>query len=544
MKLFGLQITKIEPVEELTSGITAPVVDDGASVVSATGSAYYGIYLDVDAATKSEAQAITTYREIAAYPEIDLAIQDIVNEAIPHEDDTPQLTLILDDLEVSDNLKEKMTEAFKSVLNKLNYSKTGSDLFRKWYVDSRIYFQILVDKNNPKSGIIELRAIDPTKMKKIREVKKEKNSLGVDVIKEVSEYYVFNEAGFATQSNSPSQTNAQGVKLSPDAVVYVPSGIMDPTSTMVQGYLHKAIRSVNQLRMLEDALVVYRIARAPERRVFYIDVGNLPKAKAEQHVKDIMNNYRNKMVYDAKTGSIRDDKKYMSMLEDFWLPRRDGSKGTEISTLPGAQNLGSMDDVVYFQQKVYQSLNIPVSRMQPDTGFSLGKTTEVTRDELKFQKFIDKLRRKFSQLFYDLLKTELILRGHCNNLEWEEIKEKIFFRFQRDNFFSELKELDILQSRMAIIPQIDPYMGKFFSKKWVQKNILRFDDAMIAQMDIEMLDEKDDPTAQPTFNQGMDPSGGMMGGDPSMMGAPPPDDGQGDTGEDDPSQHSDSYPFQ
>lgn len=540
MEFFGLSIDWHKPVEKKSAGIVPPANEDGASVVSTSASAYYGVYLDVDGAIKNETQAIQSYREVASYPEIDLALQDIINEAIPHEDDRPQISLVMDELDASDQLKDAIEEAFNNVLSKLEYNRNASDIFRKWYVDSRIYYQILVDVDNPRSGIIELRAIDPTKIRKVKEIKRERSPQGVDVIKEIKEYYVYNEAGFAaiaSAQNNTATNPVQGIKISPDAIVYVPSGLLDPTNVMVQGYLHKAIRPINQLRMLEDATIVYRIARAPERRIFYIDVGNLPKAKAEQHIKDIMNTYRNKMVYDAKTGNIRDDKKYMSMLEDFWLPRRDGNKGTEITTLPGAQNPGMVDEVTYFQQKVYQSLNIPVARMQPDTGFSLGRTTEVTRDELKFQKFIDKLRRKFSQLFYDLLKTELVLRGICNNLEWEEeFKEKIFFRFQRDNYFAELKELDILQARMAIMPQIDPYLGKYWSKQWVQKNILRMTDEDIKEMAIQINSEKDDPTAQPSFaggGMGGDPNamGGGMGGmvDPSMMGGGmPPDDGSQD----------------
>ena len=544
MNLFGLNIDWHKPVESKSAGIVAPANEDGASVVTTSASAYYGVYLDVDGAIKSETQAIQSYREVASYPEIDLALQDIINEAIPHEDDQPQITLIMDDLDASDQLKDAIEEAFNCVLSKLGYNKNASDIFRKWYVDSRLYYQILVDIDNPRSGIVELRPIDPTKIRKVKEISRERSQQGVDIIKEVKEYYVYNEAGFSGASasyNNTASSPVQGVKISPDAIVYVPSGLLDPTNVMVQGYLHKAIRPINQLRMLEDATIVYRIARAPERRIFYIDVGNLPKAKAEQHIKDIMNTYRNKMVYDAKTGNIRDDKKYMSMLEDFWLPRRDGSKGTEIDVLPGAQNPGMVEEVTYFQQKVYQSLNIPVARMQPDTGFSLGRTTEVTRDELKFQKFIDRLRRKFSQLFYDLLKTELVLRGICNNLEWDEdFKEKIFFRFQRDNYFAELKEIDILNSRLALLPQIDPYLGKYWSKVWVQKKILRMSDEDIRDMTLEINNEKDDPTAQPSMMAGM---GAPMGGDPSMMGGAVdrsmmaggvPDDGSGeDDGMDD-----------
>lgn len=508
MEIFGLKFFGDKKQKEVV-GITSPQIDDGAEVINATTSAHYGVYLDLDSSAKNETAAIKTYREIAGYPEIDLAIQDIVNEAIPHEDDTPQLTIVLDRLSVSDNLKDKITEAFDSIISKLGYTAAASDLFRKWYVDGRLNYEIIVDKDNPRAGITELRNIDPLKIKKIREVKKEKTASGVEIITDVIEYYIYSEFGLAPTGNTANV----GVKISADAIVQVGSGELDPTGTTIQGFLHKAIRPINMLRMLEDATTVYRIARAPERRVFYIDVGTLPKAKAEQYVKDIMNQYRNKMVYDAKTGNIRDDKKYMSMLEDFWLPRREGNKGTQIDTLAGAQNLGMVEELNYFKQNVYNSLNIPIARMLPDQGFSLGRTTEITRDELKFQKYIDKLRRKFSQLFYSLLKTELLLRGICNSAEWDlYFKDKIFFKFQRDNYFAELKELDVLQARMAIMPQIDPYLGKYWSKKWVQKNILRMSDEDIEQMDAEIASESGDMTAQPSF------AAGGMGGDPNAFG--------------------------
>ena len=508
MEIFGLKFFEKKTKENVV-GVTTPQIDDGAEVINATTSAHYGVYLDLDTSAKNEAAAIKTYREIAGYPEIDLAIQDIVNEAIPHEDDTPQLTLVLDKLEVSDNLKDKITEAFDSVISKLGYSSSASDIFRKWYVDGRLNYEVIVEKDNPRAGIVELRNIDPLKIKKIREVKKDRTASGVDIVTDVVEYYIYSEFGL---SSTGSASNV-GVKIHADAVIQVASGELDPTGTAIQGFLHKAIRPINMLRMLEDATTVYRLARAPERRVFYIDVGTLPKAKAEQYVKDIMNQYRNKMVYDAKTGNIRDDKKYMSMLEDFWLPRREGNKGTQIDTLAGAQNLGMVEELNYFKQNVYNSLNIPIARMLPDQGFSLGRTTEITRDELKFQKYIDKLRRKFSQLFYSLLRTELLLRGICNAAEWDTyFKDKIFFKFQRDNYFAELKELDVLQARMAIMPQIDPYLGKYWSKQWVQRKILRMSDEEIETMDAEIASESGDLTAQPSF------AAGGMGGDPNAFG--------------------------
>jgi hypothetical protein len=543
--LFGLQIKKIEATENPSAAIGLPANDDGSTMVTPNVSgSYYGVFMDLDGVVKNDIQQIQQYRTMSIYPEVDMAIQDIVNEAIPHEDDKPQLDIILDELEISDALKLKIENEFKYVLSKIKYATLSSDIFRKWYVDGRLFYQVIVDKDNIRRGIIDIRPLEATKIRKIKEVTRTKSPQGIDIVSGVQEYFVYNEAGFAGQGpTSGSSGSTQGIKLSPDAVIYAPSGYMDVNGQNMLSYLHKAIRPSNQLRMMEDALVVYRIARAPERRIFYIDVGNLPKGKAEEYVKQIMDKYRNKMVYDASTGNVRDDKKYMSMLEDFWLPRRDGGKGTEITTLPGAQNLSQMDDVVYFQKKLYESLNVPVGRLQQDEGFSMGKTNEITRDELKFQKFIDKLRRKFSVIFYELLKTQLILKGVINNQEWEEISEKIFFRFQRDNYFSEMKDQDLWNTRMMSLQSANLYVGTYFSKSWIEKNILRLTDEDIEKMKEEIDSEKDDPTAQAWSQQqmmqppmmGPDPS--MMGGDPSGM---PPDQGQGgfpqDDNQEDPNQ--------
>jgi hypothetical protein len=540
--LFGLQISKAQKQDEdKSAAISLPIDDDGSNIVQAAASAaYYGIYYDTNALTKDDIALIQKCREIALYPEIDIAIQDIVNEAIPQETETPLVELNLHDVDLSDELKEEFQDEFKRVLQLLKYEELASDIFKRWYIDGRLFYQIIVDKKNLKRGIAEMRLIEATKIRKIKEVKKEKSKeFGVDVVTDVQEYYIYQEAGFAppaqqsAASSTSASTSTQGVRLSPDSVVYVASGWTDQNTNNVLSYLTKAIRPANQLRMLEDANVVYFIARAPERRIFYVDVGNLPKGKAEQYLKDIMNKFRNKIVYDSKTGSVKDDKRVMSMMEDLWMPRRDGNKGTEISTLPGAQNLSSqLESLEYFQKKLYQSLNIPVGRLQPEQGFSLGRSTEISRDELKFQKFIDKLRRKFSQLLLDTFKTQLVLKGICNHLEWEELKENIRIDFQKDNAFNELKEVELLQSRMSMIPQVDPYLGKFFSKEWVQRNVLRFSDDEIEQMNDEIAAEKGDPTAQPSMPGGMgmggDPS--MMGGDPNMLGGQPPmgDDGQGD----------------
>ena len=533
--LFGLQIKKIEQAENPSAAIGLPQNDDGSTLVTPNVSgSYYGVFMDLDGVVKNDIQQIQQYRTMALYPEIDMAIQDIVNEAIPHEDDRPQLDIILDELEISDGLKIKIENEFKYVLSRIKYASMSSDIFRRWYVDGRLFFQIIVDKDNIRRGILDLRPLEATKIRKVKEVKKGKTPQGIDIVTGVEEYFVYNEAGFAAQgptSGVSGSASTQGVKISTDAIVYVPSGYMDINGQNMLSYLHKAIRPANQLRMMEDALVVYRIARAPERRIFYIDVGNLPKGKAEEYVKQIMDKYRNKMVYDASTGNVRDDKKYMSMLEDFWLPRRDGGKGTEITTLPGGQNLSQIDDITYFQQKLYESLNVPVGRLQQNEGFTLGKTNEITRDELKFQKFIDKLRRKFSILFYETLKTQLILKGIINNQEWDDIVEKIFFRYQRDNYFSELKDQDLWNSRMMALQGANQYVGNYFSKAWIQKNILRLTDEDIDKMNAEIDDEKDDPTAQAwSQQQMMQPP--MMGQDPSMMGGDmgggmPPDQGGG-----------------
>jgi hypothetical protein len=549
ISLFGLEITKLKKANDLSAALTPPINDEGAQdTAPSLGSLYYGVYLDSSGSASSEFNAIQTYRQIAQYPEIDIAIQDIVNEAIPHESDVSsnQVDLIFnEDTACSDELKEAINEEFKHVLDMLNFGNMSSDIFRQWYIDGRLVYQVIVDKSNLSDGIVELRPIDALKIRKVREVEKVKTPSGVDSIGKITEYFVYSEQGFVSnnqqQKMSGQLSNTTGVKISSDAIIFVPSGITDVNGYTVISNLQKAIRPINQLRMMEDAMVVTRIARAPERRIFYIDVGALPKAKAEQYVKDIMNQYRNKMVYDSATGSIRDDKKYMSMLEDFWLPRRDGGKGTEISTLPGAQNLDQITDTTYFKEKVYQALNIPVSRLQGEEGFSLGRSTEISRDELKFQKFIQKQRRKFSKLFVDTLKTQLLLKGICNDIEWEELRQDITFEFQSDNAFAELKSLELLQNRLMSLQQADQYLGKYFSKEWVQKNILFMTDEQIEEMESQIDGEKGDPTAQPTIPgmpPGMDPSMmGGMGGDPNAMGGQP----QGQFGQPQQGQQQDPY---
>jgi len=537
INLFGWQFgkkTATDEIESVAHSIVAPDIDDGTMQVSAAAS-YYGYYVDMDGTVKDEIQAISKYREISLYPEVDIAIQDIVNEAIPYEDDSPLVEIALDRLEVSDPIKEIITNEFKGVLSLLKFSEKASDLFRRWYVDGRIYFNVLTGKNQ-KDGILELRPIESTKIKKVAEILKEKDPSGVEIVKGVKEYYLYSQSGFVQQPNLAQQQNSApqaGARLSQDSVIYIPSGFMEQNTGVVLSYLQKALRPANQLRMLEDAVVIYRMSRAPERRIFYIDVGNLPKGKAEQYVKDIMNRYRNKLVYDTKTGEVRDDKKYMSMMEDFWMPRRDGNKGTEITTLQGGQNLGELADVEYFQNKLYNALNIPISRMMPETGFSMGRSTEISRDEVKFQKFIGKIRRKFSELFFEILRTQLILKGIIAEDEWDEIKESITFRFQKDNFFAELKNNEILMQRVQTAQATDLMLGKYFSVEWVAKNVFMQSDEEIKEMQQQMADEYDTHpwwfTAEGMYEQQqqMALQQSMMSMPPGQDDSLPPQQGQG-----------------
>ena len=496
LSIFGWNLNgkkpKVSDVEPVEPSIINPELDDGTTV-SSSSAAYYGYYVDLDGSVTDEIQSIQKCREIAMYPDVDIAIQDIVDEAIPYEDSSKLVELRTDGLDedIPENIKEAITDNFEYVLKMLKFNERASDIFRKWYIDGRLFYNVILDKQT-KNGISELRPIESTKIKKVAEVIKEKTPEGVEIVKGLKEYFLYSQVGFvanAAQNNSGASQTSKAVKMTLDSVVYTPSGFNDQTNGMVCSYLQKALRSANQLRLLEDAVVIYRLARAPERRIFYVDVGNLPKAKAEQYVKDIMNKYRNKLVYDAKTGNIRDDKKYMSMLEDFWMPRRDGGKGTEITTLPGGQNLGEMTDVEYFKEKLYAALNIPLSRLQSESGFNIGRSTEVTRDEVKFQKFIQRLRRKFSELLFDLLKIQLITTGVISEEDWDDIKEKLSLRFQKDNFFSELKEQDILLSRMNIALQAEQLIGKYFSVDWISKNVFKMSDEEI-QEQLAKIDEE------------------------------------------------------
>lgn len=476
MNIFGFEI-KRNKAQEVQQSVVAPALDDGATVVN-SAAGYYAQVVNLEATIRNENDIIRRYREIAQYPDCDSAIDDITNEAIIAEEDSAPVEIILDDLEVPATIKKKITDEFSNVLSLLKFDQRGHDIFRTWYIDGRMYYQILVDENNVKNGIVELRPIDPRKIRKIKNVKRERNALGVEIITEVEEYYIYNDKGI-------TEGNVKGVKLPVDSVIHTPSGLVDQNSGMSLSYLHKAIKLVNQLKMMEDALVIYRISRAPERRIFYVDVGNLPKMKAEQYVNDLMNKFKNKVVYDATTGEVRDDRKHLSMMEDFWMPRREGGKGTEITTLPGGQTLGQIEDIQFFQNKLYQALNVPMSRLKGDQGFNLGRSSEITRDEIKFTKFVQRIRKKFSNLFLDALKTQLILKGIISPEDWNDISQKIRFDFIKDNHFSEIKDSEIMQGRLNILSTIDPFVGKYYSPSYVKKNILKLNDDEIKEIDAE-----------------------------------------------------------
>ena len=481
-EFFGFEIKRAKKEKELRPSFVPKNDDDASGVIKAGG--HFGAYIDVDGdKAKTDVDLIYKYRDISTQPECDAAVEDIVNEAIVGDHDEAPVNIILDELEVSDKIKDMVKHEFDHVLKLLNFNQYAHDIFRKWYIDGRLPYHIIIDKGNEKGGIKELRYIDPAKLRKVKEVTEEQDpKTGANIVKKVEEYFLY-------QDNAMGKYN-QGIKIYPDAIAYCTSGIMDSQRKRILSYLHKALKPVNQLRMMEDSLVIYRISRAPERRIFYIDVGNLPKGKAEEYLRGIMNQYRNKLVYDANTGNIKDDKKHMSMLEDFFLPRREGGRGTEITTLPGGENLGQIDDILYFQKKLYKSLNVPVNRLEQEAQFSLGRTSEITRDEVKFKKFIDRLRSRFSHLFVQLLKTQLLLKGVITKEDWNTWKETIAFDFIEDNYFSELKQSEMIKERFDMLSSLDEYIGKFISNEWVRKNILRFNDDEIEQI-AKQIDAED-----------------------------------------------------
>jgi hypothetical protein len=487
--LFGFTIARAKSEEDagVQQSFTPPTNDDGALTI--TSAAYYGTYVDLDGTAKNEVELISRYREMAMQPEIEAAIDDIVNEAICQDDDGKNIKIVLDDLQQPEKIKKAIREEFSTLLRLLNYNNLAQDIFRRYYVDGRMYYHIIIDRENPLQGIRELRYVDPRKLRKVREVKKKKDErTGVEVMNVINEYYIFNDK---VTTGSSSNFGPVGVRITTDSIISVVSGLMDSRRAVVLSYLHKAIKPLNQLRMIEDATVIYRISRAPERRIFYIDVGNLPKLKAEQYLRDIMVKYKNKLVYDANTGEVRDDRKFLSMMEDFWLPRREGGKGTEIATLPGGQNLGELEDVKYFEKKLYKALNVPVSRLNPESsGFSLGRTNEITRDELKFAKFVSRMRNKFADLFDQAMRVQCVLKGICTIEEWEEFKEHIYYDFIKDNNFTELKEAELMKERLSLLANVDPYTGRYFSQSWIQRNVLRLTDDEIKEMQGEIDEEK------------------------------------------------------
>ena len=486
IELFGFTIgKKDEETKPNVVSFAPPPNDDGTLAVAEGG--VYGTTVDVNNTAKNEAQLITRYREMAAQPECERAVDDIVNEAIVGTEYDAPVSIVLDNVEeMDDQIKDRIREEFDEILNMLNFHNRAYDIFRNWYVDGRLYYHIMIDTKQPRAGIQELRFIDPRKIKKVRVEKRDnQNNVTKEIFnKKYSEYFVYSAKGI-TAGN-------QGIKIATDSIAYCHSGIMDQNNKMILSYLHKAVKPLNQLRMLEDATVIYRLARAPERRIFYIDVGNLPKAKAEQYLRDMMVKHKNKLVYDANTGEVRDDRKFLTMLEDYWLPRREGGKGTEISTLPGGQNLGEIEDVQYFQRKLYQSLNVPMSRLEADNSFNLGRASEITRDELKFSKFIARLRYRFSELFHILLERQLLLKGIITKQEWNDIKGKIYYDFLEDNHFSELKNAEIMRERLNTLRDIDEYVGKYYSAEWVRKNVLMQTEDEIEEINGQIDQEEPD----------------------------------------------------
>ena len=527
MKLFGFEFQRKTPAD-VTPSFAPREADDGAVVVAAGGA--YGTYIDLDGTVRTEAELVTKYREMSLQPEIDSAVDEIVNESIDiSEEDIVQINL--DNLEIPERVKKAIRDEFGVILNILNFQSRAYEIYRRWYIDGRIYYHVVIDDKDTKSGIKEVRYVDPRKIRKIREVSKRKvpgGDGGEAIIPKVqNEYFVFNDKGFNYGNKSVGPTTT-GMKIARDSIVYITSGLTDTQGTMVLSHLHKAIKSLNQLRTLEDALVIYRLARAPERRIWYIDVGNLPKMKAEQYVRDIMVKHKNRLIYNGDTGEVRDDRKFMTMLEDYWLPRREGGRGTEVTTLPGGQTLGEMDDVLYFQKRLYQTLNVPVNRLNSDALFSIGRATEVTRDELKFAKFITRLRGRFSMLFTSLLEKQVVLKGIMSIEDWQNIAADIKYDYAKDNYFSELKDAEIIQNRAQLMMTMEQggLLGKYYSHKWARRNILHQSDDVIEEQDEEIQEEESDPRWNPPPT---DPMGNPIDqGDTDQPAADDTDEGPSD----------------
>jgi len=519
-KLFGFSIEDSEP---LSPGVVSPVApnnEDGSDFYLTSG--FFGSYVDIEGVYRTEFDLIKRYREMALHPECDSAIEDIVNEAIVSDTNDSPVSIELSNLNASDGIKKKIREEFKHILELLDFDRKSHEIYRNWYVDGRLYYHKVIDLKNPHEGIQELRYIDAMKMRYVRQQKKSERDkqiyrlAGVNVddpmdyeFPEIEEYFIYNPKMTYPTTNPSSLGGTGGIKFSRDSITYCTSGLVDRNKGSTLSYLHKSIKSLNQLRMIEDSLVIYRLSRAPERRIFYIDVGNLPKVKAEQYLRDVMMRYRNKMVYDANTGEIRDDKKFMAMLEDFWLPRREGGRGTEISTLPGGQNLGEITDIEYFKKKLYRSLNVPPSRMDGEGGFNLGRSSEILRDEVKFSKFVARLRKRFSYMFNDMLKTQLILKNIITPEDWQKMDEHIQYDFLYDNHFAELKDAELLNERLNMVQVAEPYVGKYFSQDYLRRKILRQTDEEILEQDKLIEKEiKNGVIADPSA-MAMDPATGM-----------------------------------
>jgi hypothetical protein len=522
-RLFGFSI---DDKNLQSPGVVSPVPqnnEDGVDHYLTSG--FFGSYVDIEGVYRTEFEMIKRYREMALHPEVDSAIEDIVNEAIVSDTNDSPVKIELSNLNASDGIKEKIREEFKYILELLDFDKKCHEIYRNWYIDGRLYYHKLIDIKNPQEGIQELRYIDAMKMRFIRKQKKKKNE-GVGSIKndlndpidynfpEIEEFFMYTPkasypvGSLGGQPGTPSSSQNGGVKFSRDSITYCTSGLVDRNKGTCLSYLHKAIKSLNQLRMIEDSLVIYRLSRAPERRIFYIDVGNLPKAKAEQYLRDVMMRYRNKLVYDASTGELRDDKKFMSMLEDFWLPRREGGRGTEITTLPGGQNLGEITDIKYFQEKLYRSLNVPPTRIGGEGGFNLGRSSEILRDELKFTKFVGRLRKRFSNMFNDMLKTQLILKNIITAEDWKIMREHIQYDFLYDNHFSELKEAELMTERLNMAATAEPYIGKYYSQNYIRRKILRQTDEEILEEDI-LIQQEIEEGKIPDPNAPIDPATGL-----------------------------------
>ena len=514
-QLFGYSLERAKKGQSVGPSFVSKESDDAATPVA--GGGYFGTAIDLDGTFKDENDLIRRYRSMSIHPECDRAIDDVVNEAIAGDiDDTP-VDVELSNLKVSSGIKKKIRDEFMNVLRLLDFDKKAYDIFRRWYIDGKLYYHKLIDPKNPRRGITELRYVDPRKIRKVVEMERNKDKQQLDprtlesqLSPRTAEYYVYNPKGLRAGMET------SGLKIAPDAIAFCHSGLKDMNKNVVMSHLHKAIKALNQLRMIEDSLVIYRLSRAPERRIFYIDVGNLPKQKAEQYLREVMSRYRNKLVYNADTGEIRDDRKFMSMLEDFWLPRREGGRGTEITTLPGGQNLGELEDVKYFQRKLYRALNVPESRLESESSFNLGRAAEITRDEVKFQKFVTRLRKKFSELLHDCLKTQLILKGIISLEEWDDMAEHIQYDFIADNYFSELKEKEMLTERLNLVTAMDPFAGRYFSLEYIRRQVLRHTDAEMKEIDKQMQKEIEDGKLPDPAS--IDPATGMPLEDPAAMG--------------------------